>query len=74
MLIALDIIDRSIAGDREYLLDIRNHKFSYQQLLDKSNELKSQLDQIIKTCDLPDKVDYNMVNNLLIQIRKKFYE
>lgn len=68
------IIDRSIAGDREYLLDIRNHKFSYQQLLDKSNELKSQLDQIIKTCDLPDKVDYNMVNNLLIQIRNKFYE
>ena len=60
-------------NDYEYLIDIRNHKFSYEELMNKANELKKACDEAIKTCTLPEEIDYNYVNNLLIEARKTAY-
>lgn len=68
------ILDRSQTGDRDYLMSIRKHEFSYDEIKNKANQLKKEVDQLIEISSLPDKVDHDMVNNLLIEIRNKFYE
>lgn len=57
--------------DREHLLAIKKHQYEYEEVLAKADELMSELDEAIKTCDLPDKVDHNMINKLLIDIRRE---
>ena len=56
--------------DREYLLNIKHHKYEYEVVLAKADNLKAELDEAIKKCDLPEKVDHKMINDLLIQIRQ----
>lgn len=68
------ILDRNIVGDRDYLMSIRNHEFSYEEIKKKADELKEKVDELIKTSSLPNEVDHDMVNNLLIEIRNKVYE
>jgi len=66
-------LNRETAGDREYLLDIKAHKHTYEEIMEEANCLKSKLETLIKECDLPEHVDSNMVNDLLIKIRRKHY-
>ena len=58
--------------DREYLLDIRNHKFEYEEVMDQLDKEKAEMEEAIKTCTLPDVVDYEAVNELLVEARKKY--
>lgn len=67
------ILDRNSAGDRDYLMSIRNHKFPYEEIKNKADLLKKEVDELINTSSLPDKVDHEAVNNLLIEIRTKIY-
>lgn len=59
--------------DREYLLDIKNHKFSYEDIMSQAIKEKELMDEAIKTCTLPDKIDLETINELLIESRKKIY-
>lgn len=59
--------------DKDYLLDIRNHKFEYDEIIEQANKEKLELEEYMKTCTLPDKVDYEKINNLLLKIRKLYY-
>lgn len=63
-------VDREKAGDREFLLDIRNHKYEYDYLIDYCEKKKLELDEAIEKCTLPEDVDHEFVNDLLIKIRK----
>lgn len=58
--------------DRQYLLDIRNHKFEYEDVMAQLEKEKAEMEEAIKTCTLPDEVDSFTVNNLLIQARKRY--
>ena len=65
--------------DREYLLDIKNHKFEYEEIIAQVEKEKEEMEEAIKNCKLPLNIDYNKVNELLIEARKiainlKFYE
>lgn len=68
------VVDRRIAGDREYLLDIKKHKYTYEELIEVGNKLETRLNEAIKTCTLPEHVDEEMANKLLIEMRKELYK
>ena len=59
--------------DRDFLLDIRNHKYEYDDLMTRLKKEKEEMDKAIKTTTIPKDIDYNKVNNLLIEARKKIY-
>lgn len=66
-------VDRRITGDREYLLDIKKHKYTYEQLIEAGSKLEERLNNAMKTCTLPEHVDTNVVEDLLVNIRKELY-
>jgi hypothetical protein len=65
-------IDRVPMGDREFLLDVRNHKYEYDYLVKLADEKKALMDKLAEECDLPDEIDRNVINELLIEIRHAF--
>ena len=62
-------IDRVPMGDREFLLDVRNHKYEYDYLVKLADEKKALMDKLAEECDLPDEIDRDVINELLIEIR-----
>lgn len=59
--------------DREYLLSIKNHELEYDEIMAQANKEKEEMEEAIKHCTLPDKPDYEVINNLLIEARLKYY-
>ena len=59
--------------DRDYLLDIRNHKFEYEDVMDQLERENLEMEEAIKSCTLPEKVDSDKVNDLLYDVRLKYY-
>lgn len=57
--------------DRDFLLDIKAHKFEYDYLIDLLEKEKNEMEGLMKTSTLPDEIDVNMVNDLLLNIRKE---
>lgn len=56
--------------DRQMLLDIRNHKYEYEEIMTYVEELFNDVKQKIETCTLPETVDKEKVNELLIKARE----
>lgn len=56
--------------DKEMLLDIRNHKYEYDEIIEYVEKLYEETDEMSKTCNLPDTVDKEKVHKLLIEARK----
>lgn len=59
--------------NREDLLGIRRGEWDYDDLIKRIEGLKSELDSVCLTSNLPDDVSQEFVNDLLIKIRKKRY-
>lgn len=59
--------------DRQYLLDIRNHKFEYEEVMEQLEKEKAEMEAAIATCTLPEHVDYDAVDKLLIAARSVIY-
>lgn len=59
--------------DRDYLLDIRNHKFEYEDVIAQLEREKLEMEEAIKSCTLPEIVDFDKVNDLLYDVRLKYY-
>ena len=59
--------------DKDYLLDIKAHKFSYEEIILAMEKEKEIMENALKYSTLPDKVDENLVNRLLIEGRNQYY-
>jgi uncharacterized protein len=59
--------------DREYLLSIRRGEIDLDSLIKEADEAINEMDLIFEKSSLPNSVDKNLVNELLIKIRKEFY-
>jgi len=59
--------------DRDFLLNIKNHKMSYDEIINYVNDKRIEFEEAVKSCKLPESIDYNKVNNLLIDCRKELY-
>jgi len=57
--------------DADFLLDVRNHKFEYDYLIDLLEGRKAELDEAIANSTLPDTISREFVNDLLVDIRRK---
>lgn len=60
--------------DRTFLLLVRNHAYSYEELMEMLKEKEEELNKAIETCSLPYQCNDEVVNQTLIKIRKEFYE
>ena len=56
--------------DREMILDIRNGKYTYEEIMEYVNKTYNEMMVAYDTCTLPETVDRNKVNELLIKARK----
>ena len=59
--------------DREYLLSIRNHELSYESIMEQAMKERAEMEEAAVTSTLPDVVDVQKINKLLIEARTKFY-
>lgn len=67
------ILDRNVAGDRELLMNIRNHKYEYDELIAIADADKVKLARAIEESTIKEKVDIDTVENVLLEIRYRFY-
>ena len=65
------LIDRTHI-DRDFLMDVRNRKYTYDELMGKLLELKARMDRAIEESAIRDSIDVEFVNNLLLDCRKYF--
>jgi len=61
-------------NDREFLLDIKQGRYEYEDLLNKAELLKGELSDLYKKADLKDEPDIKKVNELLIEMREDYYK
>lgn len=59
--------------DREFLMNIRNHKFEYDELMERIDADKAALDKAITESTLKETIDVDFVNEMLVEMRKKAY-
>jgi hypothetical protein len=57
--------------DKDMLMNIRLGKMEYDYLINYAEKLKTDVEELIPTCPLPDTVNVDIVNNILIEIRKE---
>lgn len=66
------IVDRREVGDEQFLIDIRNHKFEYDELMEiiknKEEDVKKALDE----STLRDKIDIAAVDSMLKDVQLSF--
>ena len=67
------IIDRTNI-DRDFLMDVRNRKYTYDELMEKLIDLKAKMDKAIEESAIRDSIDVEFVNNILLECRKQFRE
>jgi hypothetical protein len=64
-------VDRSDI-DRDFILSVKNGEWNYDDIMKIAEEKKLYIEQNIKSCSLPNKVDPEFFNDILVNIRKKF--
>lgn len=60
--------------DREYLLDIRKHKFEYDEVMAQLEKEKAEMEEAIKTTTLKEHNDIDEVSNILFKAREIAYK
>ena len=55
--------------DREMILDIRNHKYEYEEIIEYVEKVFAEMKELAEKCDLPETVDKQKVNKLILQAR-----
>ena len=60
--------------DREFLMDVRNRKYTYDELMGKLLELKAKMDKAIEKSAIRENIDIDFVNNLFLDCRRYFRE
>ena len=67
------ILDRNMAGDKELLMNIRNHKFEYDELMEIVTADEAKLHEAVANSTIKESVDIDTVENVLLEIRNRFY-
>jgi len=60
--------------NRDFLLDIKAGKFEYDYLIKIAEERQHELIKAFNDSNLPEKPDYNFINELTFKLRDKFYK
>ena len=57
--------------DRQFLMDVRNHKFEYEEIIEMLEHDKERMNQLMEQSTIREKIDTDFVNDLMIEIRKQ---
>lgn len=57
--------------DREFLLDVKQHKYEYDEIIEMLDTKKKEMDEAIAQSTLPDNIDVEFVNDFVIKVRKQ---
>lgn len=57
--------------DRQFLLDVRNHKYEYDEIIEKLEEEQERMNHLMEISTIREKIDTDLINNLMVEIRKK---
>ena len=57
--------------DRDFLMDVRNHKFEYDEIIEMLEKEKERMIRLMEQSTILEKVDAEFVNQLMIDIRNK---
>lgn len=60
--------------DRDFLMGIKNGDYTYEYLIDYAEKLLSDVNENLPKSDLPDEVDKDFVNELLVKCRIEYYD
>lgn len=55
--------------DREFLMNVRNHKYEYDEIIDFLEEEKERMSRLMEQSTIREKIDADLVNQLMIDIR-----
>jgi hypothetical protein len=66
------LVDRS-GIDADFLLDIKSHKFEYDELMEKLKEENARMNEAMKRSTIKEEIDPNFVNDLYLDMVKKVY-
>lgn len=55
--------------DHDFLMNIRNHKYEYDELIKLADKEKEEMYEIMKHSSIPDSVDETKLNEILINLR-----
>jgi uncharacterized protein len=58
-----------VRPDREWLLSVRKGVVSYSEILALIEEKKNRMDKAFETCSLPESLDEDFINNIILEIR-----
>lgn len=68
------ILDRREAGDRDLLLDIKQHKYEYSEVMGFIRDAEAKMEEEFQASSLPDFPDLEKLEDLMISIRKNFWK
>lgn len=57
--------------DKEFLMDVRNHKFEYDEIIAMLEQEKERMNHLMEQSTIPERIDTDFVNLLMIEIRKQ---
>lgn len=60
--------------DRDWLLKIKNHGVSYDEIMKYVENLKETMEEEFEKSKLPEEPDIEILNKIMIEIRKNFYK
>ena len=55
--------------DREMILNIRNHKYEYEEIIKYVENVFTEMKELVEKCDLPKTADKQKVNELILKAR-----
>ena len=57
--------------DRQFLMDVRDHKYEYEEIIERLEEEKARMNQLMEQSTIREMIDTDFVNQLTIDIRRK---
>ena len=60
--------------DDAFLLDVKNHKYEYEELIELLQSMKEKMELAMKSSALKENVDCNLVNAIYIEMVKKLFK
>ena len=67
------ILDRREAGDRDLLLQIKTHGFTYDEVMSMVLKAEAEMEEAFTKSTLPDSPNLRELEDILIKIRHDFY-
>lgn len=67
------ILDRKVAGDRDLLLGIKQHKYEYSEVMRMIRDAEAKMEEEFLSSKLPESPNIKELEELMIDIRKKFW-